>query len=386
MSALSIASLNVRGMRDQAGRRRLYKYLKNLSYDVYLLQETHSTITDSKLWTMQWNGHCVWSHGSNLSRGTAILFNTGISCEISNNEIDKDGRYIILEVQLKGTSITLCSVYAPNTDSPDFFTDLLKHIDKMDYPDVIIGGDFNLVLDENLDRKECKETHTKALEVVKNNMEICNLTDVWRIKNTMQLQYTWRRRKCFSSKDYLQTRLDFFLVSANLANRVDTNMKPGFNSDHSVVTVTVQPTSPKRGPGFWKSNNLHLCKKDYCEGATEVFREAAKKYATSNPAIKWEMMKCEFTAYSKWYAVTAAKQRMEKFENLNSKISFLERQIVKKLPQHLNNCVINELECCLRDREEMLEDQVRKHILLSKTKWHQYGERNSQVFLCISQE
>ena len=41
MVPLSIATLNVDGIRDDDKRARMFEYLRSLKYNFYLLQETH---------------------------------------------------------------------------------------------------------------------------------------------------------------------------------------------------------------------------------------------------------------------------------------------------------------------------------------------------------
>ena len=45
MVAFSIATLNVDGIRDDDKRARIFKYLRSLNYDFYLLQETLSVLS-----------------------------------------------------------------------------------------------------------------------------------------------------------------------------------------------------------------------------------------------------------------------------------------------------------------------------------------------------
>lgn len=52
--SLSILSLNVRGMRDIVKRKALFLFCKRSEVDIVLLQETHSTELDVKLWRSQW--------------------------------------------------------------------------------------------------------------------------------------------------------------------------------------------------------------------------------------------------------------------------------------------------------------------------------------------
>ena len=40
---IKLYSLNVRGLRDKVKRRCMFDWLRNTQYDIFILQETHST-------------------------------------------------------------------------------------------------------------------------------------------------------------------------------------------------------------------------------------------------------------------------------------------------------------------------------------------------------
>ena len=52
--------------------------------------------------------------------------------------------------------LTLVNIYAPNNDYPTFFQNLLDRILSFECEEVIIGGDFNLVMDVQKDKKRRK--------------------------------------------------------------------------------------------------------------------------------------------------------------------------------------------------------------------------------------
>ena len=52
---LKVCSFNAKGLGEIKKRRKTFNFLKQLSYDVILLQETHSTLEEESLWKKQWN-------------------------------------------------------------------------------------------------------------------------------------------------------------------------------------------------------------------------------------------------------------------------------------------------------------------------------------------
>ena len=51
--------------------------------------------------------------------------------------------------------MTLATLYAPNDDEPSFFLNFFDHLRDFQFDEIIIGGDFNLVLDLDMDKKGC---------------------------------------------------------------------------------------------------------------------------------------------------------------------------------------------------------------------------------------
>ena len=49
--------------------------------------------------------------------------------------------------------ITLANLYAPNEDNLQFFEDIFNHLEVFKCEEIIVGGDFNLVLDLAGDKK-----------------------------------------------------------------------------------------------------------------------------------------------------------------------------------------------------------------------------------------
>ena len=49
-----VFSLNVRGIRDQTKRRRMFSYLKDQKAKLYFLQETYSELGDETIWKNEW--------------------------------------------------------------------------------------------------------------------------------------------------------------------------------------------------------------------------------------------------------------------------------------------------------------------------------------------
>ena len=156
---------------------------------------------------------------------------------------------------------------------------------------MVIGGDFNLVLDVEKDEKNgIARTHQNALEVVQDTMENMELCDAWRIFNPDFKSYTWRQRQ-----PEIHCRLDFFLVSQSILGiSIDTDITQGFKTDHSLITLSLSLHSNPRGNGFWKLNTYLLADSNFIEIIKIAMQETANEYKDDklvNPRLLWVMIK-----------------------------------------------------------------------------------------------
>ena len=95
---------------------------------------------------------------------------------------DFDGQILIGEITLHGTTLTVCNIYAPNVDSPAFFQQVIEVVEQTDVCDRVIIGDFNLVLDVEVDRRGSAHNHTKA-DLLLQYMGNADMIDIWRLNH-----------------------------------------------------------------------------------------------------------------------------------------------------------------------------------------------------------
>ena len=101
----------------------------------------------------------------------------------------------------------IVSLCGPNRENPEFYIELEEWINETGSENIVIGGDWNLVLDFTLDccnYKHCN--NTKAKEQVEHLIIKLDLVDIWREIYSETRQCTWRRKT-----PPQQSRLIFFL-------------------------------------------------------------------------------------------------------------------------------------------------------------------------------
>ena len=131
----------------------------------------------------------------------------------------------------------IVSLYGPNRDDPEFYVELEERINDVGFENIIIGADWNLVLDYTLDYYNYKHyNNIKAQEPLLNLVINLDLLDIWRELYPEMRRYTWRRNTPLQ-----QSRLDFFLLISDLLSTFVTNadIKARYRTDHSMITLTL---------------------------------------------------------------------------------------------------------------------------------------------------
>jgi len=378
---IKLASLNVRGIGDSKKRCNIFDWLHKQQYDVVFLQETHCIKTVEKRWSTEWGNMAYFCNGTSASAGVAILFSKHLNVQIQNVLSDNEGRILILDTIIDGNSFKFINVYAPTRDHKDeqniFITELKKLLIDINPDNVVMGGDFNTILNPKLDKKggidqPRKNTYTSEILGMADTF---NLVDVWRIHNPETLRFTWRQRK-----PLIQCRLDFWLISDHLCNVVrDTKIMPAIRTDHSLIYLELSSSKDNtRGPGFWKHNNSLLHDNNYVAGIKECITDAKAKYQhVANSGLKWDLIKMEIR--SKSIHLSKLKRK------LNHEYELQLMKTVEELERNLNDStdsdMAHEYFVTKAELDQLNEIKTKGTILRSKALWAEQGEKCSKYFL-----
>jgi exonuclease III len=148
---LRINTINCQGLGDCNKRRDMFNYLRNKKFNIYFLQDTHFISDDENFIQAQWGYKAYFSSFKSNSRGVAVLLNNNFDFCITNELNDENGNYIILECTIEEHKFILVSIYGPNSDSPNFYSNLLSKINEIyDEQHIIIAGDFNMIMNKEL--------------------------------------------------------------------------------------------------------------------------------------------------------------------------------------------------------------------------------------------
>ena len=142
-----------------------------------------------------------------------------------------------LEIIINGKELTIINIYGPNNDDVSLFNKLKDYINENEDKNFLLGGDFNTVLDTNIDKHNGKnDTHKQCRTKINHIIDTYNLIDIWREKHFGLREYTWHS----SHRPPIFCRLDYFLVPENVRNFViSCKHNISYKSDHCPVSITL---------------------------------------------------------------------------------------------------------------------------------------------------
>ena len=280
--AVILASLNVHGLRRRDKASRLLCDLKQHGVDVAALQETY----------FDWRAHgrvlmkdfLIFSaFGDAHARGVSVLVKRSLDARVNVVYAGASGRLVVVDVAVKNSEFRIVAAYAPNdiAGRRSFFRQLGSYLtDKRRR--VILMGDWNAVLDPNLDRGGGKDSGRKSdsslIDFVKEN----DLVDRWRVTHPGGRMWTWSHP---GPSVQLQSYLDRMLVRRV---EVDFFSCPKFHwlgyTDHKMLTIRMQLGDRPRSASYWKFNASLLDKKDFRDQLTGLIQRALVGAVTGN---KW---------------------------------------------------------------------------------------------------
>ena len=191
----------------------------------------------------------------------------------------------------------------PNEDNPELFQEIAAIIQEMDCVNVIMGGDFNVVQDPNVDRNIPVQYNRRNREELQRTIDNYNLVDIWRESNPEKRCFTWMK-----NHDRLSwLRIDYFLICEGVSHLcTDCSIIPSIQTDHSMVMIDIQPTECNKGPGIWRLNTQLLNDDEFCENIHNIIRGMLRVYQYMDPIEKWEIIKFEMSRYTREYSCEKA--------------------------------------------------------------------------------
>jgi len=384
MNKLKIISFNGNGLNAPIRRQRALVWGKKQNADILLLQETHSCPDDECDWLRDWGGDIYMSHWSTNSKGVGIFIAPHVNYDLMSRYTDTDGRVVIIEISINERKLTICNSYGFNEDNPNFFQTIMDKLLEYNYEGLIWGGDHNVVLNLKLDKKGgLNKTHENSKNLINIWKEEHEVDDVWRVQHPDTLRYTWRSTR----KPIVQTRLDFFLTSRNITSRVkNSDILPGFSSDHSAPVVTIDIKKTDSGKGFWKLNAELLKDHIYLDKVRACIIETKVDNANTEEDLLWDTIKCRIRGITVKYSSAIKHTRCNQLKNLEllldkarDNLEFYKEEFFP----HIHIVMHNKIKALQGKIFEFISKETQGYIIRSRTSYYEEGEKNTKYFLAL---
>ena len=363
----------MRGVNDEVKRKAIFDYYR-VNADILVLQETHSVPGCEKIWTSQWGGGTgIYSHGTSAARGIAVFVTKSIDPNIENIYVDNDGRFIVFDIVECEQKISVAALYAPNEDNPNFFEKIQGLLRGRSEHKILIG-DFNLVLDVEIDRLNTYCNNMRSLEKVESIIEEFILKDIWRIHHPEAREYSWFKRGNIMKA----SRIDYALISSGIDQSVKmSSYLSGIKTDHRALYLVIDLKSFERGRGYWKLNNILLGESEYVKMMNIELEKFIEQNRDEKAVEIWEKLKLKIKKLSIEYS----KNRTSESKIAIAQLSELVSDYEARLP--LNQGEDNLYEKTKKDLEEKLFERAKGMLFRSKVRWYEEGERNTKYFFAL---
>uniref|UniRef100_H3A3P3 exodeoxyribonuclease III n=1 Tax=Latimeria chalumnae TaxID=7897 RepID=H3A3P3_LATCH len=231
-----------------------------------------------------------------------------------------EGRLIMILIEIKSKKLLLVNIYAPVEGDPQFFYRLNTKLQQFGNVPIIIGGDFNEVLDLQLDRSMKTQIHpSRTNKAIHTLISEVRLVDIWRLANPTVRDYTFlsKRHKTYS-------RIDYFLISQSLVgDTLAAVIETQIISDHSPILFTHTGILGLEISRRWKLN-VSLCKIWIYEkiDIKNSIREFLKFNSTEEieQRLLWDSLKAVLKGRLISYAPKCKKVREKKMLTLEAEI------------------------------------------------------------------
>ena len=381
MTQIKLVTYNARGLGDSTKRREIFYYLHKKKFDVIFMQEVHGYKSIEKLWSSQWGSKIWFSHGKSDAKGVAILFNKNLPIQIHNFVNDDNGRFILLYATLFNNKWLLANVYAPNTDSPDFFDNVFSKIDSFSSDNIVLAGDFNLGLDACIDRKGATKNNNLSATKVNKYLIDKQMIDSWRHLHPDDPGYTWRKTRPQVSC----SRLDYCCISESLSQfLLEAETIPGFKTDHSLVQIKLSMCEQKRGPGYWKLNCSLLKDIDFLDAMNKLLDIELEVNKFPSAKMRWELIKPTVRGSCIQYTSRKKKATKRKIELLERKIKRLQKEL--HTPNPLFNDTEEQIRLASHELNELISERAKGAAVRCGRDWSYYAEKPSKYCLNLEKK
>ncbi len=196
-------------------------------------------------------GYNLYHNSKHNSRGVAILLSTKLNYIIVEKTEDISCIVLLLKITIGALCITIGSIYGPNNDDNTFFNFVQENVNKLNSHYTILGGDWNATLDNRNSNSNIDTLNTASIPSLRRTMWLnqlctdCRLVDPYRYLFPDNREFTYVP---FAENATNRSRLDFFLISSDLAPQVVNCRIPhsvcSLLFDHKQISLIFRKDNP----------------------------------------------------------------------------------------------------------------------------------------------
>ncbi|RLA46615.1 MAG: exodeoxyribonuclease III [Gammaproteobacteria bacterium] len=250
---MRLVSWNVNGIRA-AMKKDFATSLQSMETDVLCLQETKAQDEQVIEALASINGYHIYCNSADKKgySGTAILSKTeplAVLYDMNMAEHDQEGRVVAAEFD----DYFLVTVYTPNSGSElkrldyrqQWDADFLAYLKQLEArKPVILCGDLN-VAHQEIDLARPKPNYNKTAGYTQteidgmDNILAASFVDTFRFQHPDEIKYSWWSYRAGARSKNIGWRIDYFLVSASLKNKISHTdiLNDIMGSDHCPVLL-----------------------------------------------------------------------------------------------------------------------------------------------------
>ncbi len=279
-------------------------------------------------------------------------------------------------------SIILLCVYGCNKKAQNktFFSSLSKLLEewKVTYTTdkVIVGGDYNLVPDLWMDRLPPKGHCHNYEEIMVDFISKGNLIDIWRMRKTNTMQYTWYN----SANNRQCSRLDYWLISTDIINEVHKcEISASPLTDHCAITMSLHLGGFEPIPNpLWKFNSSLLEIEEFCRETKNLVKEINE--LEMSPLTKWEWFKFKIREIAISTSKYNSRVEKQKQQDIINDINKLCHKTDLSLDEQVK---LNDLQSQLKN---LYLEKAKGAFVRLRAHWIEGGEKNSSNFFSLEKQ
>uniref|UniRef100_A0A6I8S7H8 Reverse transcriptase domain-containing protein n=1 Tax=Xenopus tropicalis TaxID=8364 RepID=A0A6I8S7H8_XENTR len=374
-----VLSYNVNGINEPVKRAQILRECMKSKAMIVMLQETHFKEKHTPKIAIKTYPQVYMSNNPiKKATGVLTLIHKDLPFIHTDTLSDNEGRFLLIKGKLVDQMCTVANVYVPNSGQIPYLKQFLKILENFSKGSIILGGDFNMVLNPLVDSSSKKSNISyKGLKEAKKLLADLQLIDVWRAINPKKRDYTH-----FSKTFAVYSRIDYIFTSQRWLHLFTLADIGNFHtSDHAPVRIRFRIPQTSKHEYNWRLNDslLHRdsTKKEIQSLITQIIQNNSSEEVS--PATLWETLKCVLRGHLIALSSNMKKEKDKEISTLISNITSLEQVHKKTLAQN----TLATLESKRLQLKTILNEKIRKSYVRSKQRFYELGDKCNKHFAQI---